>query len=208
MKQLPLNSIYGLSQIVREPSTKTSIDHGSSSVFKVNNPVSLAISKFTKFFFHLRKFVHLLQMWQDMKQTSKNKHWTIKWIIHSNFISGGDPNKVCKLNIMNMNKQTKLFSQGMHPVIRVGETGKWERTKHSPVYHVSVVSVAFEFDSLCISNALIISLDFVTCVNCLSHWHWIHYSHPSFTCRLTRCSLSLSPSIFYFYCRWMITNLF
>lgn len=50
---------------------------------------------------------------------------------------GGEPNKVCKLNIVNLNKQAKLFSQGMHPVIRVGDTGKWERTKYSPVYHVS-----------------------------------------------------------------------
>lgn len=51
--------------------------------------------------------------------------------------SGGEPNKVCKLNIVNLNKQSKLFSQGMHPVIRVSETGKWERTKYSPVYSVS-----------------------------------------------------------------------
>lgn len=44
---------------------------------------------------------------------------------------------MCKLNIVNMNKQAKLFSQGMHPVIRVGDTGKWERIKYSPVYNVS-----------------------------------------------------------------------
>ncbi|XP_031618477.1 cytosolic carboxypeptidase-like protein 5 [Contarinia nasturtii] len=57
------------------------------------------------------------------------------WFFFS--IQGGEPNKVCKLNIVNLNKQAKLFSQGMHPVIRVGENGKWERTKHSPVYNVN-----------------------------------------------------------------------
>ncbi|XP_055322392.1 cytosolic carboxypeptidase-like protein 5 isoform X2 [Sitodiplosis mosellana] len=57
------------------------------------------------------------------------------WFFFS--IQGGEPNKVCKLNIVNLNKQSKLFSQGMHPVIRVGETGKWERTKYSPVYNVN-----------------------------------------------------------------------
>lgn len=51
---------------------------------------------------------------------------------------GGDMNKVCKLNIVNLNKQAKLFSQGMHPVIRIGDTGKWERMKESPSYDVSV----------------------------------------------------------------------
>lgn len=46
---------------------------------------------------------------------------------------------MCKLNIVNLNKQAKLFSQGMHPVIRIGDTGKWERMKESPVYDVSDV---------------------------------------------------------------------
>lgn len=51
--------------------------------------------------------------------------------------TGGQPDTVCKFNIVNLNKQAKLFSQGMNPVIRLGETGKWERTKDSPLYEVS-----------------------------------------------------------------------
>jgi len=36
-----------------------------------------------------------------------------------------------------MNKQVKLFSQGMHPVMRVGLNGKWERTKEKPTFHLT-----------------------------------------------------------------------
>lgn len=35
-----------------------------------------------------------------------------------------------------MNKQAKLFSQGMRPVVRIGDTGKWELTKENPTYYV------------------------------------------------------------------------
>lgn len=50
---------------------------------------------------------------------------------------GGRPYQVVKINIMNLNKQAKLFSQGMHPVIRIGPSGKWERIKEKPAYFVS-----------------------------------------------------------------------
>lgn len=46
------------------------------------------------------------------------------------------PFKMCKLNVVNMNKQAKLFSQGMHPVVRIGDNGKWELTKDNPTYFV------------------------------------------------------------------------
>lgn len=52
-------------------------------------------------------------------------------------VLGGDPNKVCKLNIVNLNKQAKLYSQGMQPVIRIGDTGKWERIRDNIKYNVS-----------------------------------------------------------------------
>lgn len=42
-----------------------------------------------------------------------------------------------KLNLVNLNKQAKLFSQGMHPVMRVGPNGKWERTKEKPTFHLT-----------------------------------------------------------------------
>lgn len=46
-------------------------------------------------------------------------------------------NKVCKINVVNLNKQAKLFSQGMHPVTRIGDTGPFERMKESPTFFVS-----------------------------------------------------------------------
>lgn len=52
-------------------------------------------------------------------------------------LPGGRPYQVAKINIMNLNKQAKLFSQGMHPVMRMGPTGKWERIKEKPAYFVS-----------------------------------------------------------------------
>lgn len=48
-------------------------------------------------------------------------------------VHGGEPGRICKINVINMNKQAKLFNQGMHPVVRIGEHGKWERVKDSPV---------------------------------------------------------------------------
>lgn len=59
--------------------------------------------------------------------------------------TGGRPYQVAKINIMNLNKQAKLFSQGMHPVIRVGENGKWERIKEKPVYFVSIQYAQVKF---------------------------------------------------------------
>lgn len=53
------------------------------------------------------------------------------------YFVGGEPNKVCKLNIINLNRQAKLFSQGMQPVIRIGEHGKWERMRDNTKYNVS-----------------------------------------------------------------------
>ena len=42
-----------------------------------------------------------------------------------------------KLNLVNLNKQAKLFSQGMHPVMRNGLNGKWERTKEKPTFQLT-----------------------------------------------------------------------
>lgn len=51
--------------------------------------------------------------------------------------AGGRPNQIVKFNVMNLNKQAKLFSQGMHPVMKVGPGGRWERIKDKPSYAVS-----------------------------------------------------------------------
>lgn len=50
-----------------------------------------------------------------------------------------------KLNLVNLNKQAKLFSQGMHPVMRHGATGKWERTKEKPTFTLTEESFVLSF---------------------------------------------------------------
>ncbi|XP_055528615.1 uncharacterized protein LOC129720831 isoform X1 [Wyeomyia smithii] len=52
-------------------------------------------------------------------------------------VTGGRPHQIVKFNVMNLNKQAKLFSQGMHPVMKVGPGGRWERTKDKPSYAVT-----------------------------------------------------------------------
>lgn len=61
------------------------------------------------------------------------------------YISGGRPYQVAKINVMNLNKQAKLFSQGMHPVVRIGTNGKWERTKDKPAYFMTADSFILTF---------------------------------------------------------------
>jgi hypothetical protein len=57
------------------------------------------------------------------------------WFFFS--IRGGEKNQVIKFNLMNLNKQAKLFSQGMHPVVKHGSNGKWERIKEKPNFYVT-----------------------------------------------------------------------
>ncbi|XP_050092098.1 uncharacterized protein LOC126575441 isoform X2 [Anopheles aquasalis] len=52
-------------------------------------------------------------------------------------VTGGRPNQIVKFNVMNLNKQAKLFSQGMHPVTKVGPNGRWERIKDKPSYSIT-----------------------------------------------------------------------
>jgi hypothetical protein len=52
-------------------------------------------------------------------------------------IRGGEKNQLVKFNLMNLNKQAKLFSQGMHPVVKHGSNGKWERVKEKPLFYVT-----------------------------------------------------------------------
>lgn len=52
-------------------------------------------------------------------------------------ILGGEKNQLIKFNVMNLNKQAKLFSQGMHPVVKHGSNGKWERVKDKPLFNVT-----------------------------------------------------------------------
>lgn len=47
---------------------------------------------------------------------------------------------MCKFNVVNLNKQVKLFNHGMQPAVRVGENGKWERLKENLTYKVRLRS--------------------------------------------------------------------
>jgi hypothetical protein len=42
-------------------------------------------------------------------------------------LRGGPPSCVVKFTVMNMNKQSKLFSQGMAPVVLLPGKAQWER---------------------------------------------------------------------------------
>lgn len=54
-------------------------------------------------------------------------------------IRGGEKNQLIKFNVLNLNKQAKLFSQGMYPVIKHGSNGKWDRVKDKPVFYVNAL---------------------------------------------------------------------
>lgn len=51
-------------------------------------------------------------------------------------VRGGEPKERIQFHMMNLNRQAKLYSQGMHPVMRIGIHGKWERIKDKPTYTV------------------------------------------------------------------------
>ncbi|XP_074640574.1 cytosolic carboxypeptidase-like protein 5 isoform X1 [Tubulanus polymorphus] len=52
-------------------------------------------------------------------------------------IRGGNPGRLLKINIMNMNKQGKLYSQGHAPLVKtVPGKPKWERIRDRPTYEV------------------------------------------------------------------------
>ena len=53
-------------------------------------------------------------------------------------VKGGQPGKLLRINIMNLNRQGKLYSQGMSPLVKVVPTrNKWERIRDKPKFEVS-----------------------------------------------------------------------
>lgn len=53
-------------------------------------------------------------------------------------IRGGQAGKMIKINIMNLNRQTRLYSQGHMPMVRtVPGRLKWERIKDKPTFEVN-----------------------------------------------------------------------
>uniref|UniRef100_A0A8C4RE49 Cytosolic carboxypeptidase-like protein 5 n=1 Tax=Erpetoichthys calabaricus TaxID=27687 RepID=A0A8C4RE49_ERPCA len=52
-------------------------------------------------------------------------------------VRGGTPGKLIKINVMNMNKQSKLYSQGMAPFVKtLPVKPRWERIRDRPTYEV------------------------------------------------------------------------
>ncbi|XP_073529725.1 cytosolic carboxypeptidase-like protein 5 isoform X1 [Phyllobates terribilis] len=57
------------------------------------------------------------------------------WFFFS--VRGGAPGKQIKINIMNMNKQSKLYGQGMAPFVRtVPIRSRWERVRDRPTFQM------------------------------------------------------------------------
>ncbi|KAM3860913.1 cytosolic carboxypeptidase-like protein 5 [Diretmus argenteus] len=52
-------------------------------------------------------------------------------------VRGAVPGKMLKINVMNMNKQSKLYSQGMAPVVRtLPGKSRWERVRDRPTFEM------------------------------------------------------------------------
>lgn len=57
-------------------------------------------------------------------------------------VRGIAPGKVLKINVMNMNKQSKLYSQGMAPFVRtLPIKTRWERIRERPTFEVRQHSI-------------------------------------------------------------------
>ncbi|XP_056669141.1 cytosolic carboxypeptidase-like protein 5 isoform X6 [Monodelphis domestica] len=61
-------------------------------------------------------------------------------------VRGGIPGKLIKINIMNMNKQSKLYSQGMAPFVRTLPTRpRWERIRDRPTFEMTETQFVLSF---------------------------------------------------------------
>lgn len=55
-------------------------------------------------------------------------------------VKGGQLGKLLRINIMNLNRQGKLYGQGMAPLVKaVPSRNKWERIRDKPKYEVNFV---------------------------------------------------------------------
>ena len=53
----------------------------------------------------------------------------------------GPSNAPVKLNLMNLNRQAKLYSQGMRPLYRIlPQQPQWDRIKERPTHYVSGIA--------------------------------------------------------------------
>ncbi|XP_050804692.1 cytosolic carboxypeptidase-like protein 5 isoform X2 [Gopherus flavomarginatus] len=61
-------------------------------------------------------------------------------------VKGGAPGKLIKINIMNMNKQSKLYSQGMSPFVRtLPVRPRWERIRERPTFEMKETQFVLSF---------------------------------------------------------------
>lgn len=52
-------------------------------------------------------------------------------------VRGGTPGRLLKINVMNMNKQSRLYSQGMAPLVKtLPVRPRWERVRDRPTFEV------------------------------------------------------------------------
>ncbi|XP_039283758.1 cytosolic carboxypeptidase-like protein 5 [Nilaparvata lugens] len=67
-------------------------------------------------------------------------------------IRGGPPFALVKLNIVNLNRQSKMYSQGMAPVFRtsLNPRNQWERVRDKPTFSTddNVFTLSFKFRTL------------------------------------------------------------
>ncbi|XP_054845280.1 cytosolic carboxypeptidase-like protein 5 isoform X2 [Eublepharis macularius] len=84
-------------------------------------------------------------------------------------VKGGMPGKMIKIHIVNMNKQTKLYSQGMAPLVKtVPIRPRWERIRERPAFEVSTCSldtIYYHRELLCFSLDKL-RVDLLTITSC------------------------------------------
>ena len=68
-------------------------------------------------------------------------------------MKGGPPGAVVQFTLQNLNKQNKLFSQGMSPVVQVGGRPGWERVRDPPTYWVTEGAFYMSFKFRCLEEA-------------------------------------------------------
>lgn len=66
----------------------------------------------------------------------------VRMFVDVRFFLAGLPHALVKLNMVDLNRQAKMYSQGMAPVYRVvpGRTS-WERIRDRPTYNVNIISL-------------------------------------------------------------------
>lgn len=146
------NSIFGQILIVLVQSLKTQTVPGSILGFEVSLWMSMSANK-------------CLALWpsddEGQSMTMAVCHSKLNQDLWSNRLyfkvvtvfmslmccttfSGGTPFALVKLNLVNLNRQVKMYSQGMAPVFRIlPGRGLWDRIREKPTYTVRTFQFQF-----------------------------------------------------------------